>query len=165
MKHSIMNNDFVKTLFSVKEENISQPHILQCRCISPWNSKIYSFYYVCVKQKSLTIAHYLQGNLTFSNTKFLFPFKRQLWHDYFEIKVEKCLATKEYCDEKNASTLFTSEHPLCKELNEKCVAPSFSRVSHWKWRLHWLFMIYQVVRSLWFQGHLVLESQCSKFRT
>ena len=85
MKHSIINNDFVKALFSVQEENISQPHILQHR-----NSKIYNLYYVCVKQRSLTIAHYLQGNLAFSNIKFLFPFISQLWHGYFEIKVEKC---------------------------------------------------------------------------
>ena len=90
MKHSIINNDFVKALYSAQEKNISQPHILEHKNISPRNSKVYSLYYVCVKQRSLTIAHYLQGNLAFSNTKFLFPFKSQLWHGYFKIKVEKC---------------------------------------------------------------------------
>ena len=34
MKHSIINNDFVKALFSAQEKNISQPHIF-------WSEEIF----------------------------------------------------------------------------------------------------------------------------
>ena len=45
------------------------------------------------------------------------------------LRKELVLARKEYRDEKNANTLLTSERPLCRELNEKCVTPLFSQVS------------------------------------